>query len=272
MIYICHGYLSFKFRLNEYITMSHHPIICKNCDNHFSGHYCNNCGQKAAIHRIDLKHILHGLIHAFTHMDKGFLYTSRMMLIRPGYTVREYLRGKRVDHANPLTMLLIIGGLCSLIYYHFELKMISSFKIHELDGGLHAIDSKFFALLFIGYSLLFSFLDFILFRFKAYNYMELFTLNVFISNEILLAQLCLVPVWLWGKQLLINDYLRPLVGFLFISYLIYVRYQFFEVKGDKKTEKRLWLEAFIFIILSVGISWKTYYQLFIRVFPQGWFQ
>lgn len=240
----------------------HHPIICKNCENSFNGHFCNNCGQKAQTHRIDLKHVLHDLLHAVTHIDKGLFYTAKMMITQPGITLRAYIKGKRIHHPNPLLMVLIIGGLCSLTYYNLELRLISSFKISELDGGLHAIDSKFFAILYLSYSLLLSLIDFILFRFKGYNYTELFTVNIFISLEILLAQLCLVPIWLIGKSLGINDYIRVVIGLVYVFYLIYVKFQFFEVKGDKKSEKRMILAAILLLLFYILSGWKNFHQLY----------
>lgn len=242
--------------------MSQPTTICKNCENHFTGHYCNNCGQKAEIHRIDFKHVLHDLLHAITHLDKGLFYTAKLMVFEPGHTVRDYLKGKRVSHPNPFLMLLIIGGLCSLTYYNLELKLVNSFKINELDGGLHAIDSKFFAVLFISYSLLLSFFDYIFFKYKGYNYTELFTLNVFISVQILLAQLLLVPLWLIGKNYAINDYIRLIVALMFMAYLVFVRFQFFEVKQNKKDRLRLYVESVFFILLFVAFSFKTFQHLF----------
>ena len=237
--------------------MSQASIICKNCENHFTGHYCNNCGQKASIHRIDFKHVLHDLLHAFTHLDKGLFYTAKLMLVEPGHTIRDYLNGKRVRHPNPFLMLLIIGGLCSLTYYNLELTLVNSFKITELDGGIHAIDSKFFAVLFISYSLLLSLFDFIFFKYKGYNYTELFTLNVFISVQILLAQLSLVPLWLIGKNYAFNDYMRIIVALVFMAYLVFVRYQFFEVKNSQKDKLRLYFESSLFILLFFASSYKT---------------
>lgn len=242
--------------------MSQHSIICKNCENHFTGHYCNNCGQKANLHRIDLKHLLHEFFHALTHLDKGLLYTSKMMLTEPGKTLRDYLYGKRIKHGNPYLMLLIIGGLCSLTYYNLELKLVTAYKISDLDAGLHAIDSKFFAILYILYSLLFALCDYVIFHYKGYNYTEYFTINVFIATEVLLALLALVPLWLIGSHYDLNRYFRPLVGFSFMSYLIFVRYQFFEVSGDKKAGLRLILESGVLVLLFFVLSWKSLMDFF----------
>jgi hypothetical protein len=242
--------------------MSQHTITCKNCENQFTGHFCNNCGQRASTHRINLKHLLHELFHAQTHLDKGLLYTAKLMLLDPGRTVRDYLQGKRVHHSNPFLRLLVIGGLCSLVYYNLELKLLSSFKINDLDGGLHMIDSKFFAILYIIYSLVFSVFDYFIFRYKKYNLFEYITLNLFIATEVLLFLLLLVPVWLIGRHFEVNHYLRFIFGLGFMSYLIIVRYQFFEVKQDRKALPRLIIESVAFLLIFFGFSWRTVTEFF----------
>ena len=242
--------------------MSHNNYECKNCGNQFHGHYCNNCGQKSATHRINLKHLLHDFFHALTHLDKGYLHTAKEMLFRPGHTIREYLEGKRVDHPNPIMMMIIIGGLCSLTYYNFELKLVSAFKISELDGGLHAIDSKFFTLLYVTYSLLLSLLDFVFFRKRGYNFTEFFILNVFISTQILLSQLLLVPVWLLGKGLGISVYFRLIIGFAYMAYLVFVRYQFFEINKNPQNKWALFVESILFITLFLLLSYRNFMEVF----------
>jgi hypothetical protein len=237
--------------------MSQHTVICKNCENQFHGHYCNNCGQRANVHRINLSYLLHEFFHATTHLDKGLLYTAKKMLLEPGITIRDYLNGKRARHSNPYLMLIIIGGLCSLTYYNLELKLVSAFKITELDGGLHMIDSKFFAILYILYSLLFSICDFVIFHYKGYNFTEYFTMNVFIATQVLLGLMALVPLWMIGGHYDLNKFFRPMVGLIFMGYLIFVRYQFFEVKNDPKATRRLIIESFVLVLFFIMLSWRA---------------
>ena len=87
-------------------------------------------------------------------------------------------------------------------------------------------------------------------------------MNVFIATEVLLGLLALVPLWLIGGHFDVNKYIRPLVGLSFMSYLIFVRYQFFEVKNDRKAGIRLIIEAFVLVILFFVLSWKTISDFF----------
>jgi hypothetical protein len=73
--------------------------------------FCPTCGQKTDTHRLNMGHIWHDLIHAFTHADKGFLFTLRELIIRPGIVAREYVSGKRKKYFNPFSFLFIVMGV-----------------------------------------------------------------------------------------------------------------------------------------------------------------
>ena len=75
-------------------------IVCKNCDQHFEGHYCNNCGQSASVKRINVFNVGSIFLHGFFHIDKGFFYTIKELSIHPGKMLREYVAGKRITQIN----------------------------------------------------------------------------------------------------------------------------------------------------------------------------
>ncbi|GAA4454216.1 DUF3667 domain-containing protein [Rurimicrobium arvi] len=85
---------------------------CLNCENELKGNFCENCGQRANTHRLSIVHfIAHDFLHGILHVDKGILFTLRGMLLRPGFTAREYIEGKRIRHFNFLTLLVLLIGL-----------------------------------------------------------------------------------------------------------------------------------------------------------------
>lgn len=233
-------------------------ITCKNCGTAFTGNFCNQCGQKAKIQRINLKHLLHDFFHALTHLDTGYIFTLKELALRPGHTIREYLQGKRSKHRDPLLMLLIIGGLCSLLYNHYHLKTLSSVDISSFKGDMQMFSLKFFALAFLGYSMVLSLFDFLFYRYKGFNYFELLVMNIFTCIEILFLFILIVPVWLFLRSYGIDSYLRIPIILVVFSYLVYVRYQFFEVAGDKKALFRILADAFTIIILFAVTGWKTW--------------
>nr|WP_294995539.1 DUF3667 domain-containing protein [uncultured Sediminibacterium sp.] len=86
---------------------------CVNCGKTLMPDFkvCPECGQKVSIHRFTIPHILHELLHAFTHADKGAFHLLKELACRPGVVLQEYIvEGKRKKYFNPFTLLLIVLG------------------------------------------------------------------------------------------------------------------------------------------------------------------
>jgi hypothetical protein len=194
-------------------------------------------------------------------MDTGYIHTLKELAIRPGHAIREYLQGKRSKHSDPLLMLLIIGGLCSVLYNHYHLKTLSSVDISTFKEGMQMFSLKFFALAFLGYSLMLSLFDYFIFRYKGYNYFELLVMNIFSCIEVLFLFILLVPVFLLFSSNGIIEYLRLLIVILIQAYIIFVRYQFFEAAGDKKAIRRLVADGILIVLFFSIAGWKTWQGL-----------
>jgi len=245
--------------------MESNKKYCKNCHHEVHGNYCIHCGQQTKVHRINFHLISHGLLHGIAHFDKGFLYTAKELNSRPGHTIREYFEGKRVSHANPLFMLLILGGILSYVYYHFAIKTLTSFNIAEIDQyseTLHFISSKYFSLTYIAFCFVFALLDSLFFNYKNYNYVEYFFLNIFIAIEIIFLNLLASPFFYYLKGTGFNVYLRLIIIVLFSIYFFIVRYQFFNLQHDKKGFKRLILEMFFYLAIVLVFGHTTVQSIF----------
>lgn len=237
---------------------------CKNCDHLVQGKYCSNCGQETNSHRINGHLIVHGIIHGIFHFDKGFLYTFRELNTRPGHSIREFINGKRVKHGNPIFTLLILSGLLSYVYYHYAIKTMSSLSISELDEYsemLHFLTSKYFSLTYAGFCFVFAFIDYQIFKMEKYNYTEYFVLNIFIAIEVILINLIISPVLYYFKGSGINPIIRLLILIVIIIYFFIVRYQFFEIKKDKRKLNKLLLVIAIDMVVLASFGFKTIYAL-----------
>jgi hypothetical protein len=62
---------------------------CKNCGHAVQGLYCSHCGQRTDSKRINFSFLWKEVLHFFTHLERGFLYTTLQMVIRPGLTVKK---------------------------------------------------------------------------------------------------------------------------------------------------------------------------------------
>lgn len=104
--------------------------ICLNCNNGFTGSFCNQCGQKIT-HRYTLVHVFHELIHVFTHADKGIFPFVISLIKRPGNVALDFVEGRRKRHFNLFQYLLLIVG--------FTTYLIS--KTHFLENTMQDINS-----------------------------------------------------------------------------------------------------------------------------------
>jgi Protein of unknown function (DUF3667) len=89
--------------------------ICMNCNYNLVGNFCSNCGQSADTHDINVKSVFHELQHSIFHIDKGILYTTKQLFVRPGHTIREYIFGKRVKHFKPVAYIIILSTIYTLL-------------------------------------------------------------------------------------------------------------------------------------------------------------
>lgn len=58
--------------------------------------------------------------------DKGILYTSEQLFLRPGESIREYLGGKRVTHIKPIALVILLTGFFALLYGVFGINTLNS--------------------------------------------------------------------------------------------------------------------------------------------------
>jgi Protein of unknown function (DUF3667) len=98
------------------------PSECHNCGASTHSAYCGQCGQKAHTQRISFSYLLHEIPHAVFHVDRGLIPTVVGLFKRPGVVVDEYLHGKRARYFNPLTLLILCGGVCATLWLMFPFK------------------------------------------------------------------------------------------------------------------------------------------------------
>lgn len=88
--------------------------VCRNCNSENINNYCCDCGQKVYIKRFTVKSFFHFLLGAF-NIEKGFLYTFKMLFIQPGVVVNDYLSGKTRSYYNPFNYILIAAGIYAFL-------------------------------------------------------------------------------------------------------------------------------------------------------------
>lgn len=84
---------------------AHHDVDCANCGAALQGRYCQNCGQRGAVHR-SLAHLLEEFFHGLFHFDGKLWRTAPLLLVRPGALTRRYVQGQRVRFVSPIALFL----------------------------------------------------------------------------------------------------------------------------------------------------------------------
>lgn len=244
--------------------------ICPNCNNHFSGNYCNHCGQKLA-HRITLGHIGHELAHAFTHTDKGFFHLMIELFRKPGQVAREYIiENKRKRYGTPFQYILIIGAVATFVVVNTHFMESTMEAVGMTPGAnndskkqimqkVNEFQSKYYNFMIL---LQLPFLSLAgLWVYKKYklNYAEQLTLHTFITAQTTLISMILMLLLfvLDRSNVNIMRSFALLVSLASIVYHIGVYMQFFREKsflGFLKATGAYLLGILIFFISVTVIS------------------
>jgi hypothetical protein len=175
-------------------------ITCKNCNNQFEGKFCNSCGQSADTARLDFKFLLKNLHKNFIKIfHKGIFYTSRQLFTRPGHSIREYIEGKRVNHFEPIGLLIAFATFYGLLYHTFDINMISGLSDNTLSGKLDFRSvgnwiADHFSLVTLLFVPVYSVGSYLSFRKQGYNFYEHIYLNTFLASQRLLIRIATFPL------------------------------------------------------------------------------
>lgn len=183
--------------ISDLILEAAPKVACKNCGNHFAGRYCNHCGQRADTHRITWHYVWHEIPHSVWHVDKGILFTLKELFTRPGYTIREFLDGKRVNHYRPLALVLVLGAVLTFLLHSLNVDILEETQKAMREAGLqengsqrvqafqrevNAFAEKYRNLIQIFILPVTSLFTWWFFRKKGLNYPEHLVANTFLMN------------------------------------------------------------------------------------------
>ena len=105
---------------------------CATCGTHFEGNYCPRCGQSAQIGRYSFKKAFLLFLDVWGVGNRGMFRSIRDLLLRPGYMIRDYLRGMQMAYFPPFKMLFLLCTLSILVNSGMNIQGVNRFK--ELEG------------------------------------------------------------------------------------------------------------------------------------------
>jgi hypothetical protein len=253
--------------------------VCKNCKNLFEGNFCNNCGQTANTHDINFKSILHEIQHSIFHIDKGILYTTRELFQRPGQTIREYLKGKRVKHFKPFAYIFILSTIYAVLTKAAKKSTFLTEFLIGFNNGTTDEKSRS-DLDFLGEAVLWmsnhyayttllllpiiSLASYLCFRKTRYNYFQHLILNSFVAGQRTIVYLVILPFTYFITDKGVNETIETSKVYLGICLTIWSYYQFFQTT---KPFKKVLLTILTYITMVILI---VFIILFIALISKLW--
>ena len=223
-------------------------IICKNCHQVFTGHYCNNCGQPAETHKINAHFLWHDIQHGLLHFDAGIPYSIKQLFTRPGHSIREFIEGKRVRHFKPLSLVALLGAFYGFLYHYYHIDL---FKTHDSDLDLSDFNewmATHFAWTTIATIPIYTIGTYIVFRKQGYNFFEFFVLNTFKASQRLFVQILTFPVLLYLTNISHAERFSTITYIIGISLTFWTNMQFFDKMSKVKAFFLTILSHIIFLI------------------------
>lgn len=146
-----------RFREWQKVPYSVEPLsqddhVCLNCSTEFRGNYCPRCGQSAKVkEKMTLWKTILLFVDAWGVGNRGLLHTLRDLILRPGYLICDYLRGKRFAYFPPFNLLFLLTTISLLTDSGFNLFRIDytqsfHFDILAPQSSTETITNRFFSL------------------------------------------------------------------------------------------------------------------------------
>ncbi len=90
-------------------AVSYENVTCQNCETHFSGHFCPNCGQSVNEYDKPFSFIFYNFLGDFFAFDTRFFTTFFYMVFKPGFLSEEYFAGRRVRYTPPFRIFIFVS-------------------------------------------------------------------------------------------------------------------------------------------------------------------
>jgi hypothetical protein len=121
--------------------MSQEGHDCPTCGTHFEGNYCPRCGQSARIGRYSFKKAFLLFLDVWGLGNRGMFRTIRDLILRPGYMIRDYLKGMQMAYFPPFKMFFLLTALSLLIGTGLNIKRQNRSQIvyEEIMQDVHQV-------------------------------------------------------------------------------------------------------------------------------------
>ncbi|MEM6723991.1 MAG: DUF3667 domain-containing protein [Bacteroidota bacterium] len=241
---------------------------CKNCNAELHGAYCYQCGQPAKVDRISFSYLLREIPSSIFQLDHGFLFTLKVLFLRPGHSIRGFLAGQRVHFYKPIGFLLLTSTIYVLSSYLFDRNTFFYDIALGFEEGASGIKdsavlaetsllrwmAKYQAYVPLMILPLFSISTYLAFIRSGYNYVEHLVINFYITGQQMMIY------WLFSFLFYQDNILIVTPLLIGAAYNFWCFHQLFEQKGSL-IKVGLMLLSYVLFLLSVAIFALATYGL-----------
>jgi len=230
---------------------------CLNCGGKISSKYCPYCGQEKDTKRFEFKTIFHQIIYGIFNWENFFFRTFNPLLTRPGYFIKDYIKGKRKPYIKPFSLFLFFLTINVLVFHWNSERFIalimssisniaSDVEFTSIENIRHLVEAnlnnQYFLLPFI-----FAFsLKLLLRKRTGINYAEslvfsLYSIAMFLFLDILIMFLSIINTKIW--------LLSFMVSYIYLSFAVMQFSGCSKVKGFTIGGMVLFLSYIIFMVI-----------------------
>ena len=126
-----------KQQPHQVAPLSDETHECPTCGTHYEGNYCPRCGQSCKIGRYSFKNALLLYLDVWGVGNRGMFRSVRDLLLRPGYMIRDYLRGMQMAYFPPFKMFFLLIALSLVVDSGLNIQGINRSK--QNDGEVEQV-------------------------------------------------------------------------------------------------------------------------------------
>lgn len=145
-------------RPHELAPLSEESRTCSSCGTVYQGNYCPRCGQSARVGRFSFKKAALLFMDVWGVGNRSMFRSLRDLMLRPGFMIRDYLRGMQSAYFPPFKMFFLLAAFSLVVEHGFnfgldvndvqdeapktEQTAMENTKIARHDLTVHAGDKK----------------------------------------------------------------------------------------------------------------------------------
>ena len=126
-------YKEWKLQPHQVAPLSEEQHECATCGTHYEGNYCPRCGQSAKIGRYSFKNAFLLFLDVWGLGNRGMFCSIRDLILRPGYMIRDYLRGMQMAYFPPFKLFFLLLALWLVVDSGLNIQFVNRDEQNEQE-------------------------------------------------------------------------------------------------------------------------------------------